>query len=119
MQSNPLLGKCRIPGWSVGLVAVAAAVVLFAGASDALAQPLNGVSCTDVETNGIAANDPSDRGFTNPVFGSPIALPARSGFDYLGAYVWVTNSGTACGSELDDLYLCLSVRGRPLGRRRW
>mgnify|MGYP001825926436 CR=1 FL=1 len=96
---------------------LAAALLLAAGvgfiATGAEAQTLNGISCDDVKSNGVAAQDPSDRGFTNPVVGTPLALPARSGFDYLGAWVWVRNDGqNGCGTELNDLYLCLDVAGR-------
>src|SRR5262249_34538829 len=69
---------------------------------------LNGVTWQFVKDHGVKATTPELRGLTNN--GAP--LPARSGFDYITAYVLVQPAaGNPCGTQLNDAYVAIQMGG--------
>src|SRR5215467_12528862 len=110
---SPLFVRKDRTRW--GILAVAAGILAVLAPSGASAQSLGGVSCSDVTTNGIVAQFPSQPLLTNPLDGSlPQPLPPRYGFDYLGGSAWVRNApGSACAKTLNDFFLCVQTNGRP------
>ena len=114
MSSLPIpKGRTR---W--GILAVVAGILAVLAPSGAQAQSLGGVSCSDVLTNGVAANHPSTPLFTNPLPGDfnpvPQPLPPRYGFDYLGGSALLRNApGSPCPQTLNDFFVCVGTNGRP------
>src|ERR1044072_9386069 len=126
---NERFEQRRFPGsnWAPGWFLLFAGLCLVGTPPKVYAQNpiLNGVSCNDVDANGIQACKPSARGqfFFNPITQTPAdqpcdaiinptgPLPDRYGFDYLTGAALLRHEGAGCDKLLNAAYFCVHTAG--------